>query len=163
MMCPSTKKLTELVVTKLFNMVQPERAFFGEKDYQQLQVIKTMTRDLSIPVEIVGVPTCREISGLAMSSRNGYLSDEQKDTAKVLFATLNNTAAALKKGNDDIAALEAAAKAQLEAAGLKPDYYAIADRSTLKAATAADKQLVILAAAYLGSVRLIDNLQVELD
>ena len=98
-----------------------------------------------------------------MSSRNGYLSDEQKDTAKVLFATLNNTATALKQDNADIATLEVEAKTQLEAAGLKPDYYAIAERSTLKAAKSEDKQLVILAAAYLGTVRLIDNLQVELD
>ena len=151
------------ILELLFNLIQPTNAYFGEKDFQQLQVIKTMTRDLSIPVEIVGVPTCREISGLAMSSRNGYLSDEQKGTAKVLFATLNNTATALKEGSADIAALEADAKAQLEKAGLKPDYYSIAERSTLKPATVADKQLVILAAAYLGSVRLIDNLQVELD
>ena len=145
------------------NLVQPDFACFGEKDFQQLQVIKTMTRDLSIPVEVVGVPTCREISGLAMSSRNGYLSDEQKDTAKVLFATLNETAEQLKQGQTDFAELEAKAKATLEAAGLKPDYYSIAERSTLKAASAADKQLVILAAAFLGSVRLIDNLQVTLD
>lgn len=160
---PGHFKGVATVVTKLFNLVQPDFACFGEKDFQQLQVIKTMTRDLSIPVEIIGVPTCRETSGLAMSSRNGYLSDEQKDTAKVLFATLNNTATALKQGNADIATLEADAKAQLESAGLKPDYYAVAERSTLKPATTADKQLVILAAAYLGSVRLIDNLQVELD
>ena len=160
---PGHFKGVATVVTKLFNLVQPDFACFGEKDFQQLQVIKTMTRDLSIPVEIIGVPTCREISGLAMSSRNGYLSDQQKDTARVLFATLNNTATALKQGSADIAALEADAKVQLEKAGLKPDYYSIAERSTLKPATAADKQLVILAAAYLGSVRLIDNLQVELD
>lgn len=160
---PGHFKGVATVVTKLFNLVQPDFACFGEKDFQQLQVIKTMTRDLSIPVEIIGVPTCRETSGLAMSSRNGYLSDEQKDTAKVLFATLNNTATALKQGNAGIATLEADAKAQLESAGLKPDYYAVAERSTLKPATTADKQLVILAAAYLGSVRLIDNLQLELD
>lgn len=160
---PGHFKGVATVVTKLFNLVQPDFACFGEKDFQQLQVIKTMTRDLSIPVEIVGVPTCREISGLAMSSRNGHLSDEQKDTAKVLFATLNETAEQLKQGQTNFAELEAKAKATLEAAGLKPDYYSIAERSTLKAASAADKQLVILAAAFLGSVRLIDNLQVTLD
>ena len=150
------------VVTKLFNLVQPDYACFGEKDFQQLQVIKTMVRDLSIPVEIVGVPTMREVSGLAMSSRNGYLSAEEKATATALFKTLNSCAEQLKAGNTDYKALEQSAQLSLEQAGLRPDYFEIAQRDTLKAATLDDTQLVILAAAFLGNVRLIDNLQVEI-
>lgn len=149
------------VVTKLFNLVQPDYACFGEKDFQQLQVIKTMARDLSIPVEVIGVSTMREVSGLAMSSRNGYLSNEQKNSATVLFKMLNNCAEQLKSGNTDFATLEETAKQSLQQAGLKPDYFSIAQRDTLKAATLDNNKFVILAAAYLGSVRLIDNLQVE--
>lgn len=149
------------VVTKLFNLVQPDYACFGEKDFQQLQVIKTMAHDLSIPVEVIGVSTMREVSGLAMSSRNGYLSNEQKNSATVLFKVLNNCAEQLKSGNTDFATLEETAKQSLQQAGLKPDYFSIAQRDTLKAATLDDNKFVILAAAYLGSVRLIDNLQVE--
>ncbi|MBH0028141.1 pantoate--beta-alanine ligase [Pseudoalteromonas sp. SWN29] len=150
------------IVTKLFNLVQPDYACFGEKDFQQLQVIKTMARDLSIPVEVIGVPTMREVSGLAMSSRNGYLSDDQKATATVLFKALNTCAEQLKSGEKDFAELEAAAKVSLEQAGLKPDYFEIAQRDTLKTATIEDTQFVILAAAYFGGVRLIDNIQVEI-
>ncbi|XQF90719.1 pantoate--beta-alanine ligase [Pseudoalteromonas espejiana] len=157
---PGHFKGVATVVTKLFNLVQPDYACFGEKDFQQLQVIKTMVRDLSIPVEVVGVPTMREVSGLAMSSRNGYLSAVQKATATALFTTLNACAEQLKTGNTDYKALQQSAKQSLEQAGLKPDYFEIAQRDTLKAATLDDTQFVILAAAYLGSVRLIDNLQV---
>lgn len=150
------------VVTKLFNLVQPDFACFGEKDFQQLQVIKTMTRDLSIPVEIIGVPTTREVSGLAMSSRNGYLSVEQKATAVALFKVLNSISQQLTSGNRNYSELEENAKQQLQQAGLTPDYFAIAQRDTLKAATLDDNNLVILAATFLGSVRLIDNLQVDI-
>lgn len=150
------------IVTKLFNLVQPDYACFGEKDFQQLQVIKTMARDLSIPVEVIGVPTMREVSGLAMSSRNGYLSNEQKATATVLFKALNTCAEQLKSGDKDLVKLESLAKQSLEQAGLKPDYFEIAQRDTLKTATIEDTQFVILAAAYFGGVRLIDNIQVEI-
>ncbi|KAA1152034.1 pantoate--beta-alanine ligase [Pseudoalteromonas sp. FUC4] len=150
------------IVTKLFNLVQPDYACFGEKDFQQLQVIKTMARDLSIPVEVIGVPTMREVSGLAMSSRNGYLSDDQKATATVLFKALNTCAEQLKNGEKDFVKLESLAKQSLEQAGLKPDYFEIAQRDTLKTATIEDTQFVILAAAYFGGVRLIDNIQVEI-
>jgi len=159
---PGHFKGVATVVTKLFNLVQPDYACFGEKDFQQLQVIKTMVRDLSIPVEIIGVPTMREVSGLAMSSRNGYLSAEQKATATALFKTLNSCAKELKAGNTDYTALQQSAQLSLEQAGLKPDYFEIAQRDTLKAATLDDTQFVILAAAFLGNVRLIDNLQVEI-
>ena len=151
------------VVAKLFNLVQPDYACFGEKDFQQLQVIRTMVEDLSMPIEIIAVPTKREPSGLAMSSRNGYLSDEQKDTAKILYQVLNDTAESLKNGDSDIPALANTAKTQLTAAGLTPDYYNIVAQKTLKPATSADTQLIILAAAFLGTVRLIDNLQINLD
>ncbi|ALQ09144.1 MULTISPECIES: pantoate--beta-alanine ligase [Pseudoalteromonas] len=150
------------IVTKLFNLVQPDYACFGEKDFQQLQVIKTMARDLSIPVEVIGVPTMREVSGLAMSSRNGYLSEAQKTTATVLFKTLNTCAEQLKSGEKDFVKLESLAKQSLEQAGLKPDYFEIAQRDTLKTATLKDTKFVILAAAYFGNVRLIDNIQVEI-
>ncbi|MFC3033176.1 pantoate--beta-alanine ligase [Pseudoalteromonas fenneropenaei] len=149
------------VVTKLFNLVQPDFACFGEKDFQQLAVIRTMVKDLSIPIEIIGVPTQREVNGLAMSSRNGYLSAEQKDTAKVLYATLKNTAEALKTGDRRFAVLTEQAEAAITAAGLKVDYFAIAERDTLKPASATDSDFVILVAAMLGSVRLIDNIQVS--
>jgi pantoate--beta-alanine ligase len=159
---PGHFKGVATVVTKLFNLVQPDYACFGEKDFQQLQVIKTMTRDLSIPVEIIGVPTMREVSGLAMSSRNGYLSDEQKITATALFKALTHCAEQLKQGNRDFISLKTHAKQSLEQAGLKPDYFEIAQRDTLKTATLDDNHFVILAAAFLGSVRLIDNMQVNI-
>ena len=158
---PGHFKGVATVVTKLFNLVQPDYACFGEKDFQQLQVVKTMATDLSIPVEIIGVPTMREVSGLAMSSRNGYLSTEERQTAPVLFNTLKHCAQQLKNGNKDFTTLESEAKSALEDAGLKPDYFSIAQRDTLKAATLEDTRFVILAAAFLGSVRLIDNIQVE--
>ena len=158
---PGHFKGVATVVTKLFNLVQPDYACFGEKDFQQLQVVKTMATDLSIPVEIIGVPTMREVSGLAMSSRNGYLSTEERQTAPVLFNTLKHCAQQLKNGNKDFATLESEAKSALEDAGLKPDYFSIAQRDTLKAATLEDTRFVILAAAFLGSVRLIDNIEVE--
>ena len=158
---PGHFKGVATVVTKLFNLVQPDYACFGEKDFQQLQVVKTMATDLSIPVEIIGVPTMREVSGLAMSSRNGYLSGDEKQTAPALFNTLKHCAQQIKSGNKDFATLESEAKNALENAGLKPDYFSIAQRDTLKAATLEDTRFVILAAAFLGSVRLIDNIQVE--
>ena len=150
------------VVTKLFNLVQPDYACFGEKDFQQLQVIKTMAHDLSIPVEIIGVATSREVSGLAMSSRNGYLSENQKETATELFRTLNWSAEQLNAGKRDFAEICQQATQRLQQAGLKPDYFEIAQRDTLKNATLNDSHLVILAAAFLGPVRLIDNLQVDI-
>lgn len=159
---PGHFKGVATVVTKLFNLVQPDYACFGEKDFQQLQVIKTMTRDLSIPVEIIGVPTMREVTGLAMSSRNGYLSDEQKNTATILFKELNACAQQIKSGNKDFAQLETIAKNSLLNAGLKPDYFEIAQQDTLKTATLEDIKFVILAAAYFGGVRLIDNIQIEI-
>lgn len=158
---PGHFKGVATVVTKLFNMVQPDFACFGEKDFQQLQVIRAMVRDLSMPIEIIGVPTQREVSGLAMSSRNGYLSEQEKDTAKVLYQTLLNAGQSLEQGNKAFDTIELEAKQALEQAGLKPDYFAIAEKDNLKPATLETKEFVILAAAFLGKVRLIDNLQVS--
>jgi len=151
------------VVCKLFNLVQPDIACFGEKDFQQLQVIRTMVEDLSMPIEIIGVSTKREASGLAKSSRNGYLTAEQKEIAKVLYACLQRTHKAISNGERDYVSLITSAKNTLSEAGLKPDYFNICNKADLKEATADCNHFVILAAAFLGSVRLIDNIQVDIN
>ncbi|WP_414828716.1 pantoate--beta-alanine ligase [Alteromonas sp. H39] len=150
------------VVTKLFNMVQPEHAFFGEKDYQQLQVIKALVEDLSMDIQIHGVPTEREASGLAMSSRNGYLSDEQRQTASTLNALMLSLRNDILQGERDYTALEAKYSTSLNDAGFTTDYVSVRHARTLQNATADDQDLVILIAAYLGKTRLIDNIQVHL-
>ncbi|AKH19377.1 pantoate--beta-alanine ligase [Sedimenticola thiotaurini] len=151
------------VVCKLFNMVQPDLALFGEKDYQQLLVIRRMVEDLSLPVEIHGLPTVREVDGLARSSRNGYLSEAERSIAPSLYRQLQQTAEAIKQGQRDYAALESAAMSQLESEGFTPDYYAICRAADLAQPEPEDRELVILAAAYLGKARLIDNIQLNLE
>lgn len=151
------------VVAKLFNMVQPDVAVFGEKDWQQLVIIRRMAADLDLPVEIVGVPTVREPDGLAMSSRNGYLSAEERARAPMLYSILRATAERLRAGERDCAALEAEAKSRLAEAGFRPDYFEIRCSDTLRRPTSADVDLRIFAAAWLGRARLIDNLAVALD
>ena len=151
------------VVCKLFNMVQPDLALFGEKDFQQLLVIRRMVEDLCLPVEIQGVPTVREEDGLARSSRNGYLTPEERSKAPVLYRILNETAQAIRAGDADYERLEAAANEKLESAGFGPDYFSIRRASDLAQPKVVDGDLVILAAAYLGRARLIDNLRVTLD
>ncbi|KXS53683.1 MAG: pantoate--beta-alanine ligase [Marinobacter sp. T13-3] len=146
------------VVAMLFNMVQPDVAVFGEKDFQQLAVIKKMVRDLMIPVNVVGAPTVREEDGLAKSSRNGYLSEEERATAPIVFQTLNRVAEQLQQGRSDFQALEQEAQNVLEEAGLRPDYFNIVSSQTLKPATDEDRELTLLVAAFLGTTRLIDNL-----
>jgi len=148
------------VVTKLFNMVQPDDAFFGEKDFQQLQVIRALARDLSMAVTIHGVPSEREASGLAMSSRNGYLSKEEKATASAIYEEMQRVKAGIEGGNIDFSELEGAMVANLEAKGFKKDYCQVVNASTFKAATANDKELVLLVAMFMGKTRLIDNLQI---
>ncbi|OEY66510.1 pantoate--beta-alanine ligase [Marinobacter sp. X15-166B] len=149
------------VVTMLFNMVQPDVAVFGEKDFQQLAVIRKLTTDLFLPIDIIGVATVREDDGLAKSSRNGYLSAEQRSLAPALFRVLRDTAEQLETDPQaSFAALEAAARQQLSDQGLRPDYINIVHSQTLKAAQPQDTQLTILAAAYLGSTRLIDNISI---
>ena len=148
------------VVTMLFNMVQPDLAVFGEKDFQQLAVIRKMTRDLFMPVEIIGAPTVREDDGLAKSSRNGYLSEQERKIAPAVFRTLEATAEKLANGRTDFQELESEAQQSLSAAGLRPDYFNIVNSLTLKPASPNDHELTILVAAFLGTTRLIDNLSV---
>ena len=150
------------VVTKLFNMVQPDLAVFGEKDYQQLAVIRALVQDLNMPIQIIGAPTQRAEDGLALSSRNGYLSDEQRAAAPTLYRGLQTIAEELRRGARDYARLIETAQAQQRTAGFIPDYLEIRNAVTLRPAQIDDRHLVILTAAQLGSTRLIDNLVVEL-
>ncbi len=146
------------VVSKLFNCVQPRVAVFGKKDYQQLMVIRRMVDQLALPIEIVGGETGRANDGLALSSRNGYLSAAERSEAVQLSAALRRIEAAVRAGSRDWAALEGDAVAALTARGWKPDYVAIRRRRNL-GAPADGEPLVVLAAAKLGSTRLIDNLE----
>lgn len=150
------------VVSKLFNMVQPDVAVFGEKDYQQLRIIRTMVADLNMPIEIVGVATVREESGLAKSSRNGYLTPTQLVTAPALNIALEQIKAALLAGHSDVQLLTELGTQLINEAGLKTDYIEIRDASSLAPFTSDTKTVVILGAAYLGKARLIDNISVEL-
>jgi pantoate--beta-alanine ligase len=149
------------VVSKLFNMVQPDDAFFGEKDFQQLAVIRTMARDLSMAVTIHGVPTEREASGLAMSSRNGYLSEEEKATASEIYQAMQRMKLAIEKGNKNFDELEASTVADLEEKGFRNDYVKVVNASTFMPASATDTHLVIVVALFMGKTRLIDNIQVH--
>ncbi|SFR59465.1 pantothenate synthetase [Pseudidiomarina maritima] len=148
------------VVAKLFNMVQPDVAVFGEKDFQQLQVIRLMTQDLSLPVDIIGMPTERADDGLALSSRNGYLSAKQRNIAPVIYQTLQQTAATIQSGTAvEQALLEA--QEHLKSKGFRMDYLELRRRDNLAQVQETDRQLVLLVAAYLGTTRLIDNLQFD--
>lgn len=151
------------VVCKLFNMVQPDSAIFGQKDFQQLAVIRKMTRDLCLPIEIIGVPTSRESSGLARSSRNGYLSEIEKSKATQIHRTLEFCRQALLNGCDSLAALKQEAENQLVSKEFKIDYLNFACPDTLSIAQDGDRKIVILLAAWIGSTRLIDNIVVALD
>ncbi|PKM30078.1 MAG: pantoate--beta-alanine ligase [Gammaproteobacteria bacterium HGW-Gammaproteobacteria-12] len=150
------------VVTKLFNMVQPDLAVFGEKDYQQLAVIRALVQDLNMPIQIIGAPTQRAEDGLALSSRNGYLSDEQRAAAPALYRGLQTISEELRRGARDYPRLIDNTQAQQRAAGFVPDYLEIRNALNLRPAQLDDQHLVILTAAQLGSTRLIDNLVVEL-
>ena len=150
------------VVAKLFGIVQPDVAVFGEKDYQQLAIIRQMTTDLNIPVEIVGAPTVRSPDGLAMSSRNRYLGEAERAVAPVIHATLLGAAARVDGGERDYPKLGAWGMEQLRTAGFKPDYFELRDAATLLEPAADTRELVILVAARLGKARLIDNLRVSL-
>jgi len=150
------------VVAKLFNIVQPTSAFFGLKDYQQFLIINKLNQDLALDIELVGVEIQRAESGLALSSRNNYLSDEQKHSAAQIYQCLLHTSQQIQAGNLDFAALEQAAANSLSEAGLKPDYFAICNASNLQPACSADVNLVALAAAYIGQSRLIDNIRFSL-
>ena len=155
------------VVSRLFNMVQPDVAVFGNKDYQQIAIIRRMVEDLAYPIQVVGVDTQRNQQGLALSSRNGYLTDKQLDTASHLQATLQSMSDSLRelssvKSKSALAELEKSAKAKLKKVGFKPQYITVARQSDLMPAKKGDQALVILAAASIGKARLIDNLEVQL-
>jgi len=149
------------VVTKLFNIIQPTVAVFGEKDFQQLFIIRRMVEDLNSPVQIVSVPTRREDDGLAMSSRNRYLSPEQRSVAPGLYATLQQVAQQVQSDDDALEDIEDWGKRQLEELGFVPDYLSIRERHGLSTPSPSDSDLVVLVAARLGSVRLIDNLVID--
>ncbi len=151
------------VVAKLFNMVQPDVAVFGEKDYQLLLLIKKMVADLNLPLEIIGLPTHREASGLAMSSRNQYLTEQQREQAASIYRILNDIKTKLLKGGADFIKLEQQAKDELTQLGFEPDYVDIRLAGNLEPAKQSDKELRILLAARLGKARLIDNIACNLD
>jgi pantoate--beta-alanine ligase len=148
------------VVAKLFNIVEPDVAVFGEKDYQQLTIIRRMVADLCMPVEIVGAPTVRESDGLAMSSRNQYLSAEERRIAPRIHEELERAATRLRAGESDYATIEREAGQALERAGFRLDYVAIR-AADLAAPAPDDRRLVVLTAVRLGRARLIDNVQVS--
>ena len=144
-------------------MVQPDMALFGEKDFQQLAVIRKLVRDLNLPIQIFGEPTVRAEDGLALSSRNGYLTEEQRAVAPVLQRTLKQLAERIRQGERDFPALLAEGRRQIEDAGLRIDYLEAREPAGLHPASAQDHQLVILVAAFLGTTRLIDNLAFHID
>jgi len=148
------------VVAKLFHIVEPDVAVFGEKDFQQLSVIRRMVAELCMPVEIVGAPTMRDPDGLAMSSRNQYLTPAERALAPQIYIALQAAAARLRAGDVDFASIENAGFQELERTGFRPDYFSIRSAADLSHATAQVRELVILTAARIGKARLIDNVQV---
>jgi pantoate--beta-alanine ligase len=147
------------VVLKLFNIVQPQVAYFGEKDMQQLAVIRRMVADLNVPVKIVGVPTVREPDGLALSSRNKYLSEPERQAAPALYAVLKDAAARIRAGEKDAAEVKSAAVAELEKSPLiRVEYFEIVDPTELQPVITADRNVRIATAIWIGKTRLIDNI-----
>ena len=150
------------VVSKLLINTQPDYALFGEKDYQQVMVIRRMVRDLLFPVEIIGMPIIREADGLAMSSRNSYLKPEERRVAAGIYASLTRAAAELRAQAHTIAVLEDRVAQELQALGMRPEYISVRNATDLSLPKAGDEDLIILAAAWLGGARLIDNIRVML-
>jgi len=150
------------VVTRLFNIVRPDTAVFGQKDYQQLVIVRRLQSDLHLPIHIVAGPTMREADGLALSSRNQYLAPKERSRAAGLHRALVDCAAQLMAGKRSFRALEKAGTRSLEAAGFLPDYFAIRNAADLSMARADSRSLVVMAAAHLGRARLIDNILVDL-
>jgi len=146
------------VVAKLFNLVQPQNAFFGEKDFQQLAIIRKMVSNLNIPVNIISQATIREADGLAMSSRNGYLNPEERSVAPNLYKALQQIKEQIENSSDSFEDIQQQAMNWLDTRGLDSDYLFIADTDTLLQANRNTQNLVILGAAYLGKTRLIDNI-----
>ncbi len=151
------------VVAKLFNIVQPAVAVFGKKDYQQLFVIRAMVRELNFPLQVIGAETLRADDGLALSSRNGYLSAQDRQEAPRLYRILCNIADQLKSGGRDYAGLEGTARQELESNGWRVDYVSVRDPSTLLPPAGEVNQCVVLGAAWLGTTRLIDNIEVSIE
>ena len=151
------------VVAKLFNLVQPDLAAFGQKDYQQLTIVRRMVADLDFPVEILAVPTRREADGLAMSSRNRYLTPEERRVAPALHSALQAAADALRRGERDFVALQQAGMDNIRSAGMSPEYFEVRRQDDLGTPHGTDRNLVVLAASKLGRARLIDNMLVDLD
>jgi pantoate--beta-alanine ligase len=149
------------VVAKLLNIVAPDVAVFGEKDYQQFLIVRRMAQDLALPVEVIGAPTVRAPDGLALSSRNRYLTAEQRPVSARIHQALSEAARHLAMGASDYAQLEAQGRALLERAGMKPDYFAIRNATDLSLPNEVSTDLVVLTAARLGRSRLIDNLKVR--
>ena len=160
---PGHFKGVATVVLKLLNIVQPHVAVFGKKDYQQLHIIKTMVMDLNVPVRIVGGETSRADDGLALSSRNGYLSQSERAEAPRLYRLLSMVAEGIKAGQWSYSGLEESAAQDLESNGWNVDYISVRDAQTLMTPNPASKQLVVLGAAWLGATRLIDNIEVCID
>lgn len=148
------------VVAKLFNIVQPDVAVFGEKDYQQLIIVKRLVADLCLSVEIVAAPTVRDHDGLALSSRNRFLNRGERDTAPRLYEALKVAKQRVQNGEKDFEAIQQAGMKTLEHAGFEPDYFAIRQAADLQPVRESSKEVVILAAARLGKTRLIDNIKV---
>ena len=149
------------VVMKLFQIVRPDVALFGKKDFQQLMVVRNMVRQFAMPIQIIGHATLRDSDGLALSSRNGYLSAEQRAEAPRLYHQLQAVQTELCAGCQDWFALEARAMAELSKHGWTPQYVAIRRRADLKSPALSDRELVVLGAAFLGGTRLIDNVEVD--
>ena len=149
------------VVSKLFNIVQPDEAIFGIKDYQQLAVIRRMAEDLCMPVKITSAPIHRETDGLAMSSRNSYITQEERPKVTVLKQALEHIASQIEAGNQDFAILESKAKAVIKNQGFKADYVTISNSKTLQPATVDDPEITVLGAMFTQSARLIDNISLR--
>lgn len=149
------------VVLKLFNVVQPQVAVFGKKDYQQLQLIRAMIEQLNLPIDIIAAETVREVDGLALSSRNRYLSAAERQEAPRLHAVLADLVKAISSGARDHRALEVGAKKNLDSHSWRMDYVAVRETAALRQATTSDDRLVVLAAGWLGATRLIDNLEIR--
>jgi len=150
------------VVSKLFNLVLPDTAIFGEKDKQQLAIIRAFSEDLNFPIQIVEAPITREANGLAMSSRNGYLTPSEKEQAAFIYQLIQSTKQQIQKGNRNFIQLQIDANQLLASKGFRPDYFEIRNTKSLAPASIEDKQITILVATFLGKTRLIDNISISL-
>ncbi|MGI9336830.1 MAG: pantoate--beta-alanine ligase [Gammaproteobacteria bacterium] len=150
------------VVNMLFNAICPDLALFGEKDYQELVILRRMVRDLHMPVDVIAVPTVREPDGLAMSTRNRYLSDAQRRRASAVFRSLQAAAKQLRSGSRDFRAIGLEGMARLEQAGFRPDYFSVRRAGDLASPSPHDRAFRVFAAGWLGETRLIDNVGVDL-